>query len=104
MQRIDIDRCDLGTIGHRSVSKTLYAARLAEQMCDSFFVESILGKVVFAFQELELRARRECQNGTEGLTSRTIARYAPVDIHFDFISHGTALAPTLIMFFHLYPL
>lgn len=50
MQRIDVDRCDLRTIGHRSVSETLYAARLAEKMCDSFFVESILGKVVLAFQ------------------------------------------------------
>jgi hypothetical protein len=54
-------------------------------MCDSFFVESILRKIVFAFQKLELRARRECQNGTEGLTSRTITRYAFIDIHFDFI-------------------
>jgi hypothetical protein len=70
-------------------------------MCDSFFVESILRKIVFAFQKLELRARRECQNGTEGLTSRTITRYAFIDIHFDFIGHCTALAPTIIEFFHL---
>jgi hypothetical protein len=101
MQRIDIDRCDLRTIGHRSVRKTLYATRLAEQMCDSFSVESILRKVVFAFQKLELRARRERQNGAEGLTSRTITRYAFIDIHFDFISHGTTLAPTIVEFFHL---
>ena len=49
-QRIDIDRCELRTIGHRSVRETLYATRLTEQMCDSFLVESILRKVVFAFQ------------------------------------------------------
>jgi hypothetical protein len=54
MQRIDIDRCDLRTIGHRSVRETLYATRLAEQMCDSFFVESILRELVLALQKLEL--------------------------------------------------
>ena len=101
MQRIDIDRCYLRTIGHRTVSETLYAARLAEHMCDSFLVESILRKVVFAFQKLELRARRERQNRAEGLTSRTITRYAFVDIHFNFISHCTALAPTIVEFLHL---
>ena len=54
MQGIDIDRRDLRAIGHRAVRKPLYAARLAEQVCDGFFVESILRQVVFAFQKLEL--------------------------------------------------
>lgn len=34
MQCIDIDCCNLRTIGHRSVSETLYATRLAKEMCD----------------------------------------------------------------------
>lgn len=70
-------------------------------MCDRFLVESILREVVFTFQELELRTRRECQNGTEGLTARAITRHAPINIHVDLISHGTALAPTFVVLFHL---
>ena len=100
MQCIDIDRCDLRPIWHCSVRETLYATRLAEHMCDSFLIESILREVVFAPQKLELRARRKCQDRTQGLTSRTVTRHAFIDIHFDFISHCTALASTIIEFLH----
>jgi len=101
VQRIEIDRGDLRTIRHGPVSEALYPTRIAEQMCDRFLVESILGEVVFTFQELELRTRRERQNGAKGLTARAITRHAPINIHVDLISHGTALAPTFVVLLHL---
>jgi hypothetical protein len=70
-------------------------------MSDRFLVEPIFREVVFTFQKLELRTRRERQDGTEGLTARAITRHAPINIHVDFISHGAALAPTFEVLFHL---
>lgn len=101
VQRIEIDRRDLGTIRHGAVGETLYPARFAEQMCDRFLVEPVLREVVFAFQKLELRTRRERQNGAEGLAARAIARHAAINIHVDLVSHGAALAPTFVVLFHV---
>ena len=101
LQRIEIDRRDLRTIRHGSVSETLYPTRFTELMCYRFTIKSILREVVFTFQELELRTRRERQNGAKGLTARAITRHAPINIHVDLVSHGTALAPTFVVLFHL---
>ena len=70
-------------------------------MCDRFLVESILREVVLTFQELELRTRRERQDGAEGLTARAITRHAPINIDVDLISDGAALATTFVVLFHL---
>jgi hypothetical protein len=71
-------------------------------MCDGFFVESILREIVFTFQELELRTRRERQNGAERLTARAITRHTPINIDVDLISNGATLAPTFVVLFHLF--
>ena len=62
----------------------------------SMFVESILREVVSTFQELELRARCERQNGAEGLAARAITRHAPINIDVE-IRNGAALAPTFVV-------
>ena len=103
VQRIEINRRDLRTIWHGSVSETLYSTCFAEQMRDRFLVESILREVVLTFQEFELRARRERENGAEGLTARAITRHTPINIDIDLINDGAALASTFIMLFHLLP-
>ena len=102
VQRIEIDRRDFRTIRHGPVSETLYPTRLAELMCDRFLVETIFREVALTFQKLELRTRRECQNGAEGPTARAITRHAPINIHIHLISHSAAMAPTFVLLFPVY--
>ena len=67
---------------------------------NKFFLPNLLAST---FQELELRTRRERQNGAEGLTARAVARHTPINFHVDLISDGAALAPTFVVLFHLLP-